>query len=427
MVWKRAFKAGSVAALGTIAAFEAIHVPTWWAQFMAAFAGRRERWDASDFSAFYSAGKVVLQGNGHQLLHAETLMGMEHAYVTLPSGDALPFLNPPFFAGLMSPLAAALPFDRAYQAWSVASLCVLTLVCVQLWQLASPLDARWRALAVLGFLTMFPLTYALRQGQFSILLVASLGGAYLSLRDGRDRVAGLWLAPLLLKPELLLPIVGLLAWKRRRAVFVTLVPLACLAVVASVAIVGVQEALRYPSYLRSISMHGGIGTFTPDMYGWNGLLGATLGANRAGAETLAHAPLALMGLALAGVMWRGPWRPRDEAFAGCWLALILATVLADPHLYLQDTVLVVPAAVSWVATTRPEGQGARGITLLCGWVVMGLGSQPNIALHTNAFALVMACGLAALVIERTRGGYLAPTTIARSGAADEQFERASAA
>ena len=88
-------------------------------------------------------------------------------------------------------------------------------------------------------------------------------------------MAGLWLAPLLLKPELLLPIAGLLAWKRRRAVFVTLVPITCLAVAASVAIVGVQEALRYPSYVRGISVHGGIGTFTPGMYGWNGLLGAT--------------------------------------------------------------------------------------------------------------------------------------------------------
>jgi hypothetical protein len=408
-----------VALLAVIAALEAIHVPSWWAQFIAAFAGRRERWDASDFAAFYSGGKVVLEGHGSRLPHPEALMAIQRAHVTLPPGDVLPFLNPPFFAGLMAPLAA-LPFSHAYQVWSVAGLAVLAVCCVQLWRIAAPLDSRSRTLVLFGFLTLFPLTYALRQGQFSLLLVASLGGTYLSLREGRDRTGGLWLTPLLLKPELLIPIAALLAWKRRNGVFATLIPVTAIAVLASVAIVGVPEALRYPSYLHDVSTHGGVGTFTPGMYGWNGLLGASLGANRAGAETLAHAPLALLGLALAGVMWRGPWRPRGKAFAGSWLALILATVLADPHLYLQDTVLVVPAAVAWLATTGPDGRGAKGISLLCGWVVLGLGSQPNIAWHTNIFGLVMVCGLAALVFDRARGGYLARAATGESIWVDER-------
>ena len=82
--------------------------------------------------------------------------------------------------------------------------------------------------------------------------------------------------------------------------------------------------------------------------------------------------------------------------------------------------LVVPAAVTWVATTRPEGRGAKAIALLCGWVVLGLGSQPNIGWHINAFALVMACGLAALVVEWARGGYLARAGTGQAAFAEER-------
>ena len=64
----------------------------------------------------------------------------------------------------------------------------------------------------------------LQLGQFSMILLVSWLSSYVLLRDGRDRAAGVALAPLLIKPELLLPVAALLLWKRRSGAFATLLP-----------------------------------------------------------------------------------------------------------------------------------------------------------------------------------------------------------
>ncbi len=397
MTVRRLLFVPAAVALAGLVALEATAVPSWWSQPVEAFFGRRERWDASDFAAFYSAGKLVASGQGHRLFHPGDLTAMQHSWVTLPEGHVLPYLNPPFFAAIVAPLTW-LPFGHAYQAWTLFNAAMLALCCWLLWRTAAPLDRRWRIAIVAGFLTLQPVTYAVRQGQFSLILVASLAGAHLLLRQGRDRAAGVALALLLIKPELLVPIAALLAWKRRRAVFATLLPLTFVAVAASIAIVGPAEAARYPSYVWEIAGRDGIGTFTPGMFGWNGLLGSTFGQRHAGAEALAHVPLSLIALAATAALWRGPWRRDDGAFAACWLALVLATVLADAHLYLQDTILVAPAAVAFAAAQEGGRRHAAGLALAAGWAILGLGSVPNLQWHINLFALYMAALLLAIAV-----------------------------
>jgi hypothetical protein len=296
----------------------------------------------------------------------------------------------------MAPLGL-LSFAGAYQTWSVLSIVVLWLCCWQMWQTTGAMPMPWRVVAILAFVTLYPLAYSLRQGQFSLWLVAGLGGAYNSLRAGRDRSAGVWLSLLLLKPELVVPIAAVLAWKRRCGVFTTLAPITAACVVASIAVVGPPEALRYPMYLRNISLQHATGTFTPEMFGWTGLVGAPLGAEHPKLALAIHIPLALATLGAVAVLWRGPWRADDGQFSSRWFALILATLLADPHLYLQDTILVVPAAIAWVSSERAAGRAGEFFVVLLGWTILGLGTSPNLNWHVNLFATLMALVTAMLV------------------------------
>jgi hypothetical protein len=371
----------------------------WWAQPAEAFSGRRARFDASDFGAFYSAAEFVANGRGDRIFHVDDLVGPQHEIITLPDGHVLPYLNPPFFAGALAPLTR-LGFDRAYQAWVVLTLGVLVVTCYLLWQTAAPLDRRWRALIIVGFVTLNPLAYSVRQGQFSLILVAALASAYLLLRDGKDRRAGVALAVLLIKPELLVPAAIMLAVARRWRVFETLLPLTAAAVVASIAIVGIPEALRYPRYVHDIAGTAGVGTFTAGMFGWNGLLGSTFGDAHAGEELLAHVPLTLASLALVAYAWRR--RPAAEpAFARCWFMMVAGTLLADPHLYFQDVIIVVPAAVGVVATMRQQVVGAGA--LVAGWMILALDTRPNLEWHVNAFALYVAFTFGMVAIAELRG------------------------
>jgi hypothetical protein len=77
---------------------------------------------------------------------------------------------------------------------------------------------------------------------------------------------------------------------------------------------------------------------------------------------------------------------------------VLATVLADAHLYLQDTILVAPAAVAFAAAQEGGRRHAAGLALAAGWAILGLGSVPNLQWHINLFALYMAALLLAIAV-----------------------------
>jgi hypothetical protein len=342
-----------------------------WVQLAADFLGRRVPfWVSEDFTAFYAAGRLVARGAGSLLYHPEVVGAVEHAVAGAPVGGSgvLAYFNPPFFALLFLPLSH-LSLGQAYQVWTLANLLLVGVSTWLLWKLAAPLDRRWRLVLAAGFLALYPVTYGLRLGQFSILLVTGSASASLLLRRRRERAAGLALALLLIKPELLVPPALFLIWKRRWRVLQTLVPATLLAVAASVFVTGWRAALAYPGYLLG-SVHwqnNGVGTAL--MFGWNGMIAALWRSGPQRVELLGAALLTLAGLAAAAYVWRGEIRLGSVRFAGQWLVLMLATLLADPHLYLQDTVVAVPAVIAFLSRSGAPRRKLMAAGLLLGWLL----------------------------------------------------------
>jgi hypothetical protein len=352
-------------------------------------------WFHQDFPALYAAAKLVAGGSGRLLYDTASLADAEIAAAGQPVGGTgvLAYFNPPFFAALLAPLSA-LPLDHAYQAWTLFGAALLAIDAWLLWRIALPLPRRWRIAVVAGFATLYPVAYGLQLGQFSLVLVTSWAAAYLLLRAGREGWAGVALAPLLIKPELLLPVATYLLWKRRWRVFSTLAPLTAAAVVASIVIIGPDAALAYPGYLLNSTTWHGDGVATNVMFDWNGIAAMWWerpAASRAG--LLVVGALSLATLAAVARAWRGPLDPRTPRFAAQWMLLTLATVLVDPHLYLQDTVLIAPAAAAC-----PHRRPVIAATLVAGWSMLALGIYPNEHLHVNAFGLYMALAATALLV-----------------------------
>ena len=359
-----------------------------WKEGGADFLGRRDPyWISEDFAAFYSAGTMVTAGVGAKLYDVNAVGHVEHAVAGHPVGGSgvLPYFNPPFFALVFAPLAHV-SLARAYQLWTLANLALLALNCWLLWRIAEALPRHWRIVVIAGYLTLYPVTYGIRLGQFSLLLQASWAAGYLALRQRRERLAGAAFSVLLIKPELLVPLAAVLLWKRRFQVFATLVPIVAASLAASVAVVGPAAALGYPDYLLD-SANGGAGVATGLMFNWSGLAAAIFGSASTIALSTAGA-LSLGTFAVAARVWRGAYRPAATRFAWQWLVLTVATLVADPHLYLQDTVILVPAAVAALVATRGPSRFAAGATLVGGWVALNAAGV--------AVALTLGGGLASV-------------------------------
>jgi hypothetical protein len=383
------------AVLGSFALVAAIWAPSiahWWAQPIAVFFGRREFWwDAEDFAVFYAAGTLVADGRFDALYDSGA-----HAAIQMPMltahDEPLGFYNPPFFALFFTPFSW-LPHQPAFQLWSAVNAALVVIVCVLLWRIAEPLDRAYRVFVIAAFLTLYPLTFALRLGQFSLILTTSWAAAYLSLRHGRERAAGLALTPLLIKPELLIPVTLVLAWKRRVVVLRSLVPVAAAAVVLSVAMVGPAGGWDYARHIASAAGDG-----SGNMYGWNGLLAATFTSGDPGSMTACSVPLAAVTLGAAAWLWSGTPDPRCDAFPVQWLVLTLATVLWDAHFYLQDVIIVAPAAVAVLASASGWRRALTAAAMFSGWVILGWGSNPSEDWGVNVFSIYMAACLAGIVV-----------------------------
>jgi Glycosyltransferase family 87 len=342
-----------------------------------------------DFTAFYTASVMVASGSGNAIYHTNAIAAYETQVAGHPVGDYqyMAYFNPPAFAVALTPLTF-LSFERAYQVWTAFNVALLTLDVWLLWRISRPLAWRTKLVLSLGFLSLLPVVDGLLLGQFSLILLTAWMGAFLLLRSGHDAWAGASLAALLVKPEIVLPLLLILMMKRRWRVFAGFVPLALSAAILSVAVIGVAEAVRYPGYVLSSTSWSSNATKSDAMFNWNGIV-AMIWPQPATVPVAALIVvlLSVSSLAIACYVWRGKWEPRSENFAFRWMMLTTVTVLVDPQLHLQDTVLLVVPAVALYAQATHRSRGMLGGIFGIGWAILAFGPIPNEKLHVDLFAL----------------------------------------
>jgi hypothetical protein len=132
------------------------------------------------------------------------------------------------------------------------------------------------------------------------------------------------------------------------------------------------------------------------MFGWTGVIAGGFGAGQHDAMTLAAAALAVGTLGAVFVALRG----RPEMSASSWLIVAMATVLADPHLFFQDTVILAPIAVAYLAATPSTHRAVVAAAAAGGWAILWFEPFMSRGLPVNIvfglyLVVAMACVLAA--------------------------------
>src|SRR5262249_18526305 len=138
-------------------------------------------------------------------------------------------------------------YPVAFVLWDVLNLGLLLLLFYLLRPAVPWLKQVPAAAWLLACLAFFPVFFALLQGQDILVLVLLFGAAYVLLLGNRDLAAGSWLGLGVVRFHLVAPLILiLLLQKRNKAIAGFLATAASLGLV-SVAIVGWQGALSYPS------------------------------------------------------------------------------------------------------------------------------------------------------------------------------------
>lgn len=275
----------------------------------------------SDFLAFWSAGRLVAQGDA---AHAYDLAATGAVQAALGRHDVFAFVNPPPMLLVVWPLGY-LPYPAAWVLWVVFGWLGWALLAQR-----QDRRLRWPAAAYPGALiaathaqTGF-LTSALQQGMAQLL-------------GRRPFAAGLCLGALVIKPHLavLVPL-ALLAGRHWRAIFGAAAA-ACGLTLAIWVVFGSAALLAYCRGMAVSSelMRSGDADFFLRQV-------TVYSAFRAwGLPDLAIAAQLVASLFAAVVVWRG-WRG-DAPLEGKLALLFAATPLATPYLFSYDLpFLIVP-------------------------------------------------------------------------------------
>jgi Glycosyltransferase family 87 len=281
-----------------------------------------------DFTAFYTAGKILQRGQSARLYDRDLELQIQQEFAPTVENrhHSLPFIRPPFQALLFLPLAY-LKHNTACLVWMGAKLAVLFLVpfllqpCLPGQPLLSPRLFGPLCLAVT------PVAADLLQGQDAILFMLFVALAFRALCRQSDVAAGLFLGLGLFKFHLILPIVLVLAFRRKGNVILSFAATALVLAVISGLIVGWQSLVHYPVFLWSLARTPNSGIMDapsmPNLRGFFSIFPGHLEAR----TMLFWLPSAVAGTVLAARAWPEASERKLQAtgFSLCLVAVILVT------------------------------------------------------------------------------------------------------
>ncbi len=323
---------------------------------------------ASDFSCFYTAGKIVLSGQGNLVYGYKIQREAQADFLRNVSFRKGPLLynHAPFELLVFVPLAL-LSYSHATIVWYCFNICGLLLVP---WLLQTRLTFLKQQIpyAVLALAFFMPANIALLQGQDSVLLLLLFTLGFMQLAAGHDGRAGCIFALAMFKPQfvllLLLVMVITRKWNLLRFFFGT----CCALLAISAALVGWRTAIAFPRFLMEFSQlpPAVAGAYPDAMPNIRGLVYAVLNGDFSPgfvqAATLGFSTVLLLLVAIASSRYRHPISAVNFSL------IVVGSLIASYHLNVHDlTLLILP--IFLVA----DYVGAHGLSTARALLVMSAG------------------------------------------------------
>ena len=294
----------------------------------------------ADFKCFYAAGRIVTEGQGPELY---VPAAQEKMLQRVIPGHTKYFYNPPAFV-LPFVLVSRLPLMTAYWLWTALSLVALfsgLRILLDLSGLPPPQQLLLGAAA----LAFEPTYHNLRWGNISAFVLLLLALFFRDLLAEKERRAGVWLALLMVKPELFLILAVVLAAKRKWQCVTSYLASGLALLVVSLSVVGTRGFVRYVA-MNLQALHGYTPVYTEmrlrELLNWRSLFVRFLGGG-AWAESLALT-FTLLSCVILYLAWRGDQAADSWDYRARWALTVLFSILMAPHLHIQSLIIVGAAA-----------------------------------------------------------------------------------
>jgi hypothetical protein len=321
-----------------------------------------------DFLAFYTGARIIAAHRGADLYDLRRQRELQDHLIGKPLPEWQPYVNPPLLAIAMRPLAAMglVSGFRWYTAAMVVAGVLGALALVGLTPALSrtPLGAATVALLALSF---HPIARTMLGGQNSVFTWALLTGGAWALQRRREWLAGVLLGLLSYKPQYVPFVAALFVFIRAWRGVAAALAVATVHYALGALVVGPDWPLRMLAALRRyrpIEWAGSLDTHFSLLPFCDQVVGGTAGT------ILAAAAIAVVMASL----WRcAPRvRPGSEAFPLLWSLVLVAGMLASPHLQYYDFALLVsPVAIGFDRIVAKGGMPALPLRLLAATMYVG--------------------------------------------------------
>lgn len=326
----------------------------WHGLLLAQTAGAEEFLKDIDFRIIYTAGQIAREGDWNAIYDLERQHRTQEQITgrALEQADVLPFNHPPTLLPLQW-LIAFLPYSTAYLLWAGVLAFFSLLNGGLVWRLAR--DADWPAwpaalLAAQAFL-FYPLWVSINKGQDTLFALIGLTILLLGAQTGRERLSGLGLALLTLRPQFAVPLAVPFLFRQRQTGW-WFAGFAALLVIYSVLMVGWKGVTDFLHLLALTSSGETVLIHHADMYNLKGLLLRLLPAMSI--ETASGISWAVFALVLVILCW---WWVRAEQIGFQRISLAVSlSLFASPHLHYHDVGFLLIPSLGLLLAFTAEGR-----------------------------------------------------------------------
>lgn len=333
-----------------------------------------------DFPEFYGAGRIVADGDARHLYEpARQLQAQADLVPEDENGQGILFAYP---AAVAAPYAALarLDYRAAYLINTTAMLAAFVVALLLLRPRLSALRDRRFQLAAAAFgLTYLPMFVGLTGGQNTGLTLLAISVVWWGLQADRPRWAGLAAGLLLVKPQLAVPIIGLLVLGRCWRAVEGAVAGAAVVWVASAVVAGPGWISKWFDLATSIE-DVDQGANLPNEVSALGVAQALLGRESSVAVIVGVATAAIVAAVLVACLRRR--RSVDDLL----VALVVPSLLLiAPHALYYDAGLLLISIGALVPRLPPQWR----LPVLLAWWLAGLAHLAAARLGVDPLALLV--------------------------------------